>query len=193
MPVSRTFQLARNIAQNEGLVAFWKGTVPTLMRNVPGTSMYFGSFQAIKSILMATAGDRSFDRQIVRLEKARELQTQLGRNPFVLLHLDEDACDPTSASKSVATLDTLKKQQSGDLEKRFVHVHYSLSDLAHMMTGACARTLVGTLFMPITILKVRLESSQYKYTSIFDASTSIYREDGFRGTRWLNSNISDRK
>ncbi len=148
--------------------------IPTILFIYIGTSMYFGTFQAIKSVLLATAGDRPYDRQVVLFEKAQELKTSLGRNPFVSLHIDEDAADDVTSALTLMDANPLR-------ERRFVHVHYTLSDSAHLITGGCARTLVGTLFMPITVMKVRLESSQYQYKSIFDACSSIHREDGFKG------------
>jgi len=35
--------------------------------------------------------------------------------------------------------------------------------------------------MPVTILKVRYESSMYSYTSLFSASRDIFRSEGMRG------------
>ena len=169
-------EMVKSMLQKEGIGAFWKGTIPTLFRNVPGTSMYFGMFQAIKGIFLSTAGDhRIYDRQVVLLEKAKELKSNLGRNPFVTLHIDEDATEEQIQQSLSSTVNGSIK------ERRLVHVHYTLSDTAHMITGGVARTMVGTLFMPITVMKVRLESSQYQYKSIFDASRSIYKEDGPKG------------
>ncbi|KAJ3110816.1 hypothetical protein HDU96_006253 [Phlyctochytrium bullatum] len=40
---------------------------------------------------------------------------------------------------------------------------------------------VGTMMMPITIIKVRYESSFYRYRSISHAAASIWKQDGLRG------------
>lgn len=56
-----------------------------------------------------------------------------------------------------------------------------LSMQLNLASGALVRTAVGFLTMPITVIKVRYESSLYNYTSIFQATRSIYLNDGVRG------------
>ena len=56
-----------------------------------------------------------------------------------------------------------------------------LSNTANLISGAVARTLAGGLLMPLTILKVRFESSFYSYPSIYDAAMDIGRREGLRG------------
>ena len=62
-----------------------------------------------------------------------------------------------------------------------LHVRYTLSYAGNLLAGSFARSSVGALFMPITVLKVRYESHQYRYGSILDAARSIYVQDGWRG------------
>lgn len=56
-----------------------------------------------------------------------------------------------------------------------------LSNTANLATGAFARTWAGFIMMPITVLKVRYESSLYNYTSLFGASKDIFRTEGPKG------------
>ncbi|KAF2869807.1 mitochondrial carrier domain-containing protein [Massariosphaeria phaeospora] len=56
-----------------------------------------------------------------------------------------------------------------------------LSNTANLATGAAARTWAGFLMMPITVIKVRYESSLYSYTSLFSASRDIVQREGLRG------------
>jgi hypothetical protein len=56
-----------------------------------------------------------------------------------------------------------------------------LSNAANLATGAVARTWAGFLMMPITVLKVRYESSLYSYTSLYSASRDIFKTEGLRG------------
>lgn len=51
----------------------------------------------------------------------------------------------------------------------------------NMATGAVSRGLVGYITMPITILKVRYESTLYSYTSITHAVRDIYLKEGIYG------------
>lgn len=56
-----------------------------------------------------------------------------------------------------------------------------LSNTANLFTGALARTTAGFAMMPITVIKVRYESSMYNYRSIASASADILRQEGPRG------------
>lgn len=49
------------------------------------------------------------------------------------------------------------------------------------MTGALARASAGLVMMPITVLKVRYESSLYTYPSLWSAMKDILRTEGLRG------------
>ncbi|ODQ63795.1 mitochondrial carrier [Nadsonia fulvescens var. elongata DSM 6958] len=61
-----------------------------------------------------------------------------------------------------------------------------LSSTANLFAGSVVRTVVGTFTMPITVVKVRYESSLYKYTSLYQAFTQILKTEGpksfFSGT-----------
>jgi hypothetical protein len=56
-----------------------------------------------------------------------------------------------------------------------------LSNTANLATGAFARTWAGFVMMPVTVLKVRYESSLYSYNSLFTASKDIFRTEGLKG------------
>ncbi|KIW06940.1 uncharacterized protein PV09_02601 [Verruconis gallopava] len=56
-----------------------------------------------------------------------------------------------------------------------------LSSTTNLLTGAVARTWAGFVMMPITVIKVRYESSFYNYTSLAAASRDILRAEGLRG------------
>lgn len=56
-----------------------------------------------------------------------------------------------------------------------------LSMYENLVTGAFARGTVGYITMPITIIKVRYESTLYNYKSIAEAAKSIAAQEGIRG------------
>lgn len=56
-----------------------------------------------------------------------------------------------------------------------------LSNTANLTTGAVARASAGFLMMPITVIKVRYESSFYSYKSIWGAGHAILKKEGIRG------------
>ncbi|KAJ4420947.1 MICOS complex subunit mic13 [Neurospora sp. IMI 360204] len=56
-----------------------------------------------------------------------------------------------------------------------------LSNTGNLLAGAVARSFAGFILMPLTVLKVRYESSFYKYTSLAGAARDIARTEGARG------------
>ncbi|KAF7588150.1 hypothetical protein BBP40_006117 [Aspergillus hancockii] len=56
-----------------------------------------------------------------------------------------------------------------------------LSNSANLATGAAARVAAGFVMMPVTVLKVRYESSYYSYGNLYGAGRDILRTEGVRG------------
>lgn len=56
-----------------------------------------------------------------------------------------------------------------------------LSNVANLATGAAARASAGFIMMPVTIIKVRYESSLYSYKSMWGAATAILKSEGIKG------------
>ena len=56
-----------------------------------------------------------------------------------------------------------------------------LSNLANLTTGAIARVSAGMITMPISVIKVRYESTLYSYKSILGAGAAIIRTEGIKG------------
>lgn len=56
-----------------------------------------------------------------------------------------------------------------------------LSNIANLTTGGAARASAGLIMMPVTIIKVRYESSLYSYNSMWGAATAILKSEGIKG------------
>ena len=56
-----------------------------------------------------------------------------------------------------------------------------LGNIANLATGAFARVAAGFIVNPVTVLKVRYESSHYSYTSLAGAARDIVAREGPRG------------
>lgn len=56
-----------------------------------------------------------------------------------------------------------------------------LSNTQNLLTGATARVLAGFILMPMTVIKVRYESSYYAYKSLGGAASSIFKAEGIKG------------
>ncbi|KAJ3354523.1 hypothetical protein GGF32_002469 [Allomyces javanicus] len=105
--------ITKQIVDERGVQGLWRGTTPTILRNVPGSAFYF----------------------------------------FFLHHL----------------------------RSTLAHLPWLSRDSANMVAGATARGTAGLLFMPISVIKVRYESSAYAYTSIAGAARDIVAKEGVRG------------
>ncbi|KAM0723285.1 hypothetical protein Q7P37_001486 [Cladosporium fusiforme] len=56
-----------------------------------------------------------------------------------------------------------------------------LGNVANLSSGALARVAAGFIMNPVTVLKVRYESSYYAYTSLAGAAKHIVASEGLRG------------
>ena len=56
-----------------------------------------------------------------------------------------------------------------------------LSNTANLTTGALARVSAGFAMTPVTVIKVRYESSYYSYKSILGAASAIRKTEGLKG------------
>jgi solute carrier family 25 protein 38 len=56
-----------------------------------------------------------------------------------------------------------------------------LGNIANLASGAAARVAAGFIMNPVTVLKVRYESSYYAYTSLASAARHILSQEGARG------------
>ncbi|KAB8339251.1 hypothetical protein FH972_022185 [Carpinus fangiana] len=83
------------------------------------------------------------------------------------------ATSPTFNSKNLTSSTTLRKAKSSTLP--------SLPPTLNLLSGALARASVGFVMMPISVIKVRYESSLYAYKSLLGATRSIAATDGLRG------------
>jgi solute carrier family 25 protein 38 len=110
---TNTILTIKEIVKNESLLGLWKGTIPTILRNVPGSGLY-----------------------------------------FYTLHL---------------------------LRTKMTTLKYIPNDMINMTGGMIARVSVGLIMMPITVVKIRYESSIYNYNSIYGAFKSILQKEGIKG------------
>ncbi|KAI6659936.1 Solute carrier family 25 member 38-like [Oopsacas minuta] len=55
------------------------------------------------------------------------------------------------------------------------------SRLGNLMIGVCARGVSSATMMPLTIVKTRFESGWFKYKSVYQALTTIFRQEGISG------------
>ncbi|EPY52417.1 carrier with solute carrier repeats [Schizosaccharomyces cryophilus OY26] len=57
----------------------------------------------------------------------------------------------------------------------------SLKNSQNFWIGGFSRAIVGFVFMPVTVIKVRYESNYYSYTTIGSSIKSIWKKEGIAG------------
>ncbi|ORX38358.1 mitochondrial carrier domain-containing protein [Kockovaella imperatae] len=144
----RVGTVVREVVRDDGVTGLWRGTVPTLVRNVPGVALYFYMLSAIRGRLSITPYFQTTPLAITVLEGSTSSKT------------------PVSSSSSLSSRTALVK----------------LSNQGNLLAGAIARTSVGFILNPITILKARYESTQFhEYRSLWGAFRSLVQTEGIRG------------
>lgn len=84
--------------------------------------------------------------------------------------------------QSVARMPTVTNTASqNDLVAKASSALPKLGNVANLTTGAFARVAAGFILNPMTVLKVRYESSHYSYSSLVGAARDIVAKEGMRG------------
>ncbi|KIJ32321.1 hypothetical protein M422DRAFT_234124 [Sphaerobolus stellatus SS14] len=52
--LGRSFHVARNVIARDGILGLWRGTLPTLARNIPGVAMYMSTLHQIRAAMAKT-------------------------------------------------------------------------------------------------------------------------------------------
>ncbi|KAI0526097.1 Dor1-domain-containing protein [Xylaria bambusicola] len=90
------------------------------------------------------------------------------------------------------TLNTIRQQASALAAQSQLHSQNQhnrpsssalpkLSNTTNLLSGAFARAFAGFILMPLTVIKVRYESSMYSYASVIGAARDIYRTGRISG------------
>ncbi|KAK9493126.1 mitochondrial carrier domain-containing protein [Lipomyces doorenjongii] len=100
------------------------------------------------------------------------LRTSVGSGLyFSTLHSMRSYIQKHGASSTTSTTSSVKTSS----------VLPQIQGYANLLTGSFARGAVGFVMMPVTVLKVRFESSTYVHSSLFQTAKAIYNAHGVRG------------
>ncbi|KAL9092295.1 MAG: hypothetical protein Q9165_004469 [Trypethelium subeluteriae] len=131
----------------------WRGTVPSILRTGLGSALYFSGLNALRRGVSSASGSETLTTTAGNVGTGgREGVGQNGR-----------------------------EGRRGREELRSSSVLPRLSSSGNMLTGALARAAAGLVMMPITVIKVRYESSYYSYSGLASAGRDILRAEGVGG------------
>ncbi len=131
-----------------------------------------GLIANIKSLGVTSTGTRNIPKAITELWRGT-LPSAIRTSTGSALYLTSLNSIRTYLAGLDSSSNNSNNRRSSSLPK--------LSMQANLLTGAFARTAVGFLTMPITVVKVRYESSLYRYRSMLEAIQSISRQEGLKG------------
>ncbi|KAF2234619.1 mitochondrial carrier [Viridothelium virens] len=148
---SLTSSLRAIAAGPSPLRQLWRGTVPSILRTGLGSALYFSGLNALRRGVSSASGSEAVTNGNGKVGAGR--REGAGRD-------GEEGEREGLRSSSV-----LPRLSSG----------------GNMLTGALARAAAGLVMMPITVIKVRYESSYYAYSGLAGAGRDILRTEGVGG------------
>ncbi|GHJ89564.1 hypothetical protein NliqN6_5966 [Naganishia liquefaciens] len=184
----RLGRVVRGIVKDEGVGALWRGTVPTVVRNVPGVAVYFYLLNEIRYTLSTTgyfAASPSSPASPSPPPPPTPAPPLLPSQPVA-------EAFPAPAPASTVPTDTsipalplplrIPLLQTAEERRRKMSALPKLNSQGNLVAGAVARTSVGFVLNPFTVLKSRYESNLYPtYTSLPRAFTELVKTEGVRG------------
>ncbi|GAA5893969.1 hypothetical protein JCM8208_001294 [Rhodotorula glutinis] len=129
---ARIWTTAKDVVRNDGVRGLWRGTVPTLYRNVPGVSLYFLSLSRLRTFMGNTT-----------------------------LFRPKGAPLPAPGTKA------------------------KLTPVGDLLVGSTARTAVGFVLTPFTLLKTISESTLSLPASSTSSARTLVKPSTFTALRTL--------
>ncbi|KAG7562877.1 hypothetical protein FFLO_01706 [Filobasidium floriforme] len=165
----------RLVVQEEGWRGLWKGTVPTLARNVPGVAVYFYLLSEIRYGLSQTGFFSQSPTTLIpsALPPGSTISSSISEASRHIPSPSPSSSPEIANAASSAATTANARSSSSTLPK--------LSSQGNIVAGAVARTSVGFVLNPITVLKSRYESGLYPTGSIVQAFRDLLVTDGLRG------------
>ena len=130
----------------------WRGTLPSAIRTGVGSAMYFSTLNTLRSALAPSSSSTGSTRAAASVSAT-------GAAGVAGTGAHATGAGSSSSSSSLP----------------------QLPPWANLLSGAAARAAIGYVVMPVTVIKVRYESTLYSYQSLADACTDIFRTEGVRG------------
>ncbi|KAI9670647.1 MAG: hypothetical protein M1831_005867 [Alyxoria varia] len=145
------------LSEPRPLQQLWRGTLPSTIRTSVGSAMYFAALERLRG---GMASVRAVSTAGTTRHTSAVGAGGTGSAGAVAVNASAEAEDGTRAAGGSSGASTA--QHSRNTEKQ--------SPMTNLLSGAIARASVGFITMPITVLKVRVESAQQSYPTSASAS-----------------------
>ncbi|KCV72190.1 hypothetical protein H696_01591 [Fonticula alba] len=178
-PPSSISQVSREILRTHGPAGFWRGSLATVLRTVPGSALYFGALRLGRSRLDALAAGALQPACSACLAADAPATGGLARSRRSWPATQQGAaCVLCTRPVGPGALSVFLPE--GALSDVLLRSSQQELDLA---LAFAARSTIAGLLNPVSVVKARFESNYYAYRSLGEAMRALLASEGPRG--WL--------
>ncbi|GAM24397.1 hypothetical protein SAMD00019534_075720 [Acytostelium subglobosum LB1] len=196
--------IVRTIVRQEGIAGLYQGVTPTVLGNAVNWGVYFSiyrysnhwlrtsgmvevpwmqhSLSAISAGVVTTAIVNPFWVLKIRLATSNRYKGMFDCFQSILKNEGIGGfwkgVGPSFFGVSEGLVQFVTYEQ---LLNRFRNGNEPIPAITYLMTGATARLVAGLVTYPYQLLRSSMQSEGSKYTSIGDATRSIYKSEGLAG------------
>ncbi|KAF9518378.1 hypothetical protein BS47DRAFT_1338310 [Hydnum rufescens UP504] len=198
----------RHIVAIDGVLGLWRGTMPTLLRNVPGVALYFYTLQTVRHTmttipyLAAAPPSVSSGSTLPRLSNPANLAAgAISRvavgfvlNPITVVKARYESNIYAYRSMAEAIRSIIRKDapyaglfvMSYEFTKDTASVLFkprstSAQSITLSLSGACAAAIATILTHPFDVLKTNMQVHPTRYPTLIKAAILLGRERNLRG------------
>ncbi|OZJ06005.1 hypothetical protein BZG36_01096 [Bifiguratus adelaidae] len=192
---SNIYNTVRTIVKDHGPLGLWRGTVPTIFRNVPGSALYFAFLSEIRSFLLATqspgATKLSNRNNLVAGGTARAtVGFVMMPITVVKIRYESNFYNYKSiyeAFQSIVKTNGVKGLFAGfgatairdaPFAGIYVLFYEKMKSGLNSITAGLAAT---TITQPFDLLKTRIQLKPDVYKNMFQAAVKVFSEGGLLG------------
>ena len=193
------WKTSRTIVQQESIFALWKGTWPTILRNVPGSGLYFFTLNQLRSRGKQTG----LKSHWINLSSGVIARVAVG---YIMMPITVIKVKMEGKKEKSSLLETTRGilKQHGirglfagfgatamrdapfagiyvffyEYLKSLVSIQHPLVNMASGLASGCAATWFT---QPFDMMKTKIQLDPLKYKHMWSAGSLIVKEEGFIG------------
>ncbi|KAJ2307988.1 hypothetical protein IWW55_000694 [Coemansia sp. RSA 2706] len=179
----------RSVVAADGVRGLWRGTLPSLIRNAPGTSLYFYFLNHTRHFCLAAEQRFTGDQARTQLSPSSNMVIGASSRAFagfllmpgtiLKVHFESSLYkDAPYAGLYLLLYEAIKNQERAMAQRRNVLLPETT---VTMVAGVAAGLAASYLTQPFDMVKTRMQLRPLEYTSVVQSFAKIYNEETFRG------------
>ncbi|CAI5499308.1 unnamed protein product [Closterium sp. Naga37s-1] len=191
------------IGQKEGVLGYWKGNLPQVIRIIPYSAVQLFAYEMYKKAFLGKDGELSVPARLAAGACAGMTSTLI-TYPLDVLRL-RLAVDPASRGMRSVAMNMIREEGAlsfykglapslisiapyialnfcaFDLIKRSIPEKYRKTPQASFVTALCATTFATVMCYPLDTVRRQMQMKGSPFSSVFDAIPGIIARDGVAG------------